>query len=117
MIFTQIDKEIYDFCVKKGITYSRFIDDVTLSSQQDIKLDLPGVIIRITEGGFSISPSKTSYKRELDITGISVGNNSMNPNKKFFDKLQGPISEASKKGMLEYLAESKKDECSPRSSS
>jgi hypothetical protein len=39
----------------------------------------------------------------IDITGISVGNNKMKPNKKFYDKLNEEQSEASRRGRLQYL--------------
>jgi RNA-directed DNA polymerase len=103
MVFNPIDKWIDAYCKERQITYSRYIDDVTLSSQRDIKHLLPEIINQIIAKGFIISSAKTQYRHLLDITGISVGNNKMKPNKKFYDKLNEEQSEASKKGRLAYL--------------
>jgi RNA-directed DNA polymerase len=104
MVFRGIDKHIYEFCIENKITYSRFIDDVALSSQVDFKKSIPSIISFITVAGFTISSSKTNYKNILDVTGITVANNTIKPNKAFFERLEDKNqSESSLKGRSLYL--------------
>lgn len=103
MVFNPIDIWINDFSKQNGITYSRYIDDVTLSSQLDFKNLLPVIINKIVDFGFVVSSQKTQYKHLLDITGISVSNNYMKPNKKFYENLGIEQSDDSKRGRMNYL--------------
>ena len=92
-----------DFCKSQELAYTRYIDDVSLSSNKDFKNSLAEIIKKITDVGFMISPSKTAYRHIIDVIGISLGYHGMKPNQKFFDKLNETTNEASKKGRLDYL--------------
>jgi hypothetical protein len=81
-----------------------FVDDITISSHFDLKPYTSLFIKVITDESFRISHQKTNYKGVTDITGISVRNNSIQPDKKFIDKLNDPNqTDKQKAGRLIYL--------------
>lgn len=101
--FLSIDKVINDYCIANALTYSRFIDDITISSKIDFKSNLPIILNFITENGFRISNKKTHYRHILDITGIETGNNYLKPNKKFYDSISNTsLNEATLKAKKSY---------------
>ncbi len=66
---------LIDLCGKNGITYTRYIDDLTFSSSIDFK-HLHSVIFSIlNQNNFKINYRKTFYQDRLVITGIPVFNN------------------------------------------
>ncbi|WP_138480633.1 reverse transcriptase family protein [Dyadobacter bucti] len=75
LIFLPTDEQIMQIVSEKKITYSRFVDDITLSSQTDFSHLLPVILHTIKSGGFSISNRKTTYSGDQTITGIRVFNN------------------------------------------
>ncbi len=75
IVFLNIDKEIIDFCNNYSIKYTRFVDDITLSSQQDFQPLIKQLMAKITSQGFNINYRKTSYSGKQKITGIAVFNN------------------------------------------
>jgi RNA-directed DNA polymerase len=90
MVFLPVDYKIQEACPVPDITYSRFVDDITISSYSDLKPYTPLFIKAITDASFRISHKKTNYKGVTDITGIRVGNNSIQPDNKFMDKFNDP---------------------------
>lgn len=103
LVFLEIDKKIFEYCQKKGITYTRYIDDITLSAPFDFQVELDALINYITQEGFKISSRKTQYRHILEITGVSTGNNKLKPNKKFYLKLGEEQSESQKLARNSYL--------------
>jgi len=75
LVFLDTDKELIVFCKKHGITYTRYVDDLTFSSQQDFKQILNEILQIILRSGFKISYRKTKYSGGQIITGIQVFNN------------------------------------------
>ncbi|MEO5644248.1 MAG: hypothetical protein ABIQ40_04725 [Bacteroidia bacterium] len=61
-------------------TYTRYVDDLTFSSQQDFRPLLNDILAIITSGDFKLSYRKTQYKGNQTITGIDV----------FLNKIDGP---------------------------
>jgi RNA-directed DNA polymerase len=103
MVFLEVDKKIERYCSEKGITYTRYIDDITLSAPFDFKNMLDVIIDFINQAGFKISSRKTQYRHILDITGVSTGNNQLKPNKKFYQKLSEEQTDAQKLARISYL--------------
>ncbi len=104
VVFLSVDYRIQDASPVPGITYTRFVDDITLSSYSDLKPYIPLIIRPITDASFRISHQKTNYKGVTNITGIKVSNNSIQPDKKFIDKLNDPNqTDKQRKGRVNYL--------------
>lgn len=72
LVFLKTDIALIELCNKLGITYTRYVDDLTFSSQQDFKPHLKTILEVVKSGGFNISYRKTKYKGEQNITGIDV---------------------------------------------
>jgi len=105
LVFLPVDYIIYDFCNQNRITYTRFIDDLTMSSPQDFKFSVEMILDTILQSGFRISHRKTQYRKMLEVTGAKVGNNSLLPTEKLKKKLANIhiYSEAQRIGILNYL--------------
>ncbi len=72
LVFLKTDIALIEFCNNLGITYTRYIDDLTFSSHQDFRPYLNTILEIVKSGGFNISYRKTKYKGEQNITGINV---------------------------------------------
>lgn len=96
LVFLKTDIELIKLCRNNGITYSRFIDDLTFSSQQNFKELLPSILSIIQKNNFKLSHRKTKYKGKQTVTGIEV----------FLNKIDAPIK-IIEKSKLEI--ENKKD--------
>lgn len=86
LVFLEIDKCLIPFCRANNLTYTRYVDDLTFSSQQDFKPILNDILGIITSCGYKISYRKTSYKGDQTITGIKVFNNCIDAPQKIIDK-------------------------------
>lgn len=75
IVFLETDKKLIGFCKANGITYTRFVDDLTFSSQKDFKHLLNPILDIVINDGFKIGYRKTQYKGNQTITGIEVHNN------------------------------------------
>lgn len=73
--FIPIDEKLISICKSSGITYTRYIDDLTFSSANDFKDKIPKILSVVINGGFKVSYRKTLYCGKQTITGIDVGNN------------------------------------------
>jgi RNA-directed DNA polymerase len=81
LVFLKTDIELINFCNKYDITYTRYIDDLTFSSQMDFRELIPVLMKTITKSGFKISFRKTLYSRNQNITGVDV----------FLNKIDAPL--------------------------
>lgn len=75
LVMLEVDDLLIPFCEKYEITYTRFVDDLTFSSQKDFKHLINDLLEIIKSKGFKISYRKTYYKGDQVITGIKVLNN------------------------------------------
>ena len=73
--FIPIDEVLLELCKLNGISYTRYIDDLTFSSPSDFQEEIPKILGIITDTGFKVSYRKTLYCGKQTITGIEVGNN------------------------------------------
>lgn len=109
LVFRKIDLQIIDIIEQQGLTYSRYIDDLTFSSSKCFQNAIPDIIIIINSNGFMISRKKTTYKcGRAVITGVDVGNNTIRPTQKFYDKEEQSLNEAQKRGRSLYIENVKK---------
>lgn len=72
LVFLETDYKLIRLCNENNITYTRYIDDLTFSSQQDFKHLLSQILQIVLDDNFRISYRKTKYKGNQTITGIDV---------------------------------------------
>lgn len=88
IVFLKIDNQLITFCEQHNITYTRFVDDLTFSSQQDFQ-DLIFDILEIVKScGFKLSMRKTKYSGNQIITGIKVFNHKIDAPEKIIEKVE-----------------------------
>jgi len=87
LVFLKTDIELIDFCNKNEITYTRYIDDLTFSSQKDFRDLIPELMKMVTKSGFKVSFRKTLYSGNQNITGIDVFLNKIDAPKKIKEKV------------------------------
>ena len=104
LVFSTTGDQIQHIANQYNLRFTTFVDDVTLSSQSDFKDLVPAIIGIITDAGYKISHSKTTYKSGItEITGVKMLNNSMTVTDKFRVKLDNELnSEATAKGLRNY---------------
>eukprot|EP00697_Spironema_sp_BW2_P003241 gnl/Spiro4/1431_TR767_c0_g1_i1.p1 gnl/Spiro4/1431_TR767_c0_g1~~gnl/Spiro4/1431_TR767_c0_g1_i1.p1 ORF type:complete len:283 (+),score=-39.94 gnl/Spiro4/1431_TR767_c0_g1_i1:127-975(+) len=92
LVFLKTDLELIDFCKQHGITYTRYVDDLTFSSQQDFKYLLNEILKIITSNDFKLSYRKTKYKGNQTITGIEVFLNKIDAPQNIREKAQKELT-------------------------
>ncbi|MBS4001376.1 MAG: RNA-directed DNA polymerase [Desulfobulbaceae bacterium] len=86
LVFLDTDIKIIELCNSNKITYTRYVDDLTFSSQQDFKYLLPDILKIITSNNFKLSHRKTQYRGNQTITGVNVFLNKIDAPKKIIEK-------------------------------
>ena len=108
LVFVPVGDELQSIAEREGLRFTTFVDDVTMSSQQDFKDIVPEIIKRIqpeVSRGFKVSHAKTSYKSGItEITGVKMLNNTMTITDKLKSKIDAEGDEISPrvKGMRNY---------------
>ncbi|AYM99224.1 reverse transcriptase family protein [Chryseobacterium sp. 3008163] len=87
IVFLKIDFLLIDFCKRHNITYTRYVDDLTFSSQQDFHFLIDEILELIKSSGFRISRRKTKYAKNQTITGIKVFNHKIDVPEKIIQKI------------------------------
>lgn len=88
LVFLDIDNKLIKLCQANKIKYTRYVDDLTFSSQQDFAKLIPSILSIILENKFKISWRKTKYKGEQNITGVDVFPNYIDAPREIKDRLQ-----------------------------
>lgn len=88
IVFLKIDNLLIEFCDKNNITYTRFVDDLTFSSQQDFQHLIPQILEIVTISGFRLSRRKTKYEGNQKITGIKVFNHKIDAPENIIAKVE-----------------------------
>ncbi len=89
LVFIPTGNKIKEFAQTHDLTFTTFVDDITLSSAIDFKDKTNQIIEIIYNGGFKISHKKTHYKSgKVDITGVKRCNNHITITDKFREKLE-----------------------------
>lgn len=104
LVFRNTGDQIQQIAIQNNLRFTTFVDDVTLSSQSDFKDLVPIIIQVISNAGYKISHSKTTYKSGItEITGVKMLNNSMTVTDKFRVKFSNEMnSDLTKQGMQNY---------------
>lgn len=90
---------------REGLRFTTFVDDVTMSSQNDFKHIVPEIIETITSNGYKISQGKTTYRSGItDITGVRMLNNFMTVTDKYETAIakEEDLTSPRAKGLLNY---------------
>ncbi len=93
LVFLETDMKLIELCSTHNLTYTRYIDDLTFSSQQDFKPMLDEILGVVKTGGFKINYRKTEYGGRQLITGIYAGVNSLQAPKAIQDKAKLEVSQ------------------------
>ena len=88
IVFLKIDDLLISFCENHNITYTRFVDDLTFSSQTDFQHLISEILEIITSCGFRLSRRKTVYCGNQIITGIKVFNHKIDAPDKILEKVE-----------------------------
>jgi RNA-directed DNA polymerase len=72
LVFLNTDMKLIEISNANSLTYTRYVDDLTFSSQQDFRPLLNEILDAVILGDFKISYRKTQYKGNQTITGINV---------------------------------------------
>ncbi len=101
----EIDKSLKQMCEQHDIIYTRYVDDLSFSSQTDFQPETHELIKLIQDHGFHVNQSKTYYKiGPTLVTGIWVKNNELDVRDDQKERLNDPeVKTASKVGTEEYL--------------
>jgi len=105
LTFLETAEKLSKICDANQITFTIYVDDITFSSQTDFKelsIELRDIIIA---GGYKINHNKTFYTRgKANMTGVTVGQNTLNVLQSFRDKLsETNHSHAKKEGLFRYF--------------
>ena len=105
VFYVEVDTKIEKLINGKGITYTRYVDDLNFSSQQDFKAISLKIVKIISDANFKLSRNKTFYKiGKVDITGVEVKQNILKPTVKLKEKLnEVDRSEPSKAGIQNHI--------------
>ncbi len=88
VVFLQTDYKLINFCNLHNITYTRYIDDLTFSCQQDFQHLIQEILNLVINSGFKISYRKTKYSGNQNITGIDVFLNKIDAPQKIKEKAE-----------------------------
>ena len=75
LVFSDLDKVIADFSIQRGLRYTRYADDLTISGSLDIRETLQFLYPLLNNRGFRLNPEKTrvlSRNMRQAVTGIVV---------------------------------------------
>ncbi len=111
LVFVPAGLEILAIAERENLRFTTFVDDVTISSQQDFKSIVPEIMDIIDYHGFKISQGKTTYRSGItDVTGVEMRNNSLAPTDKLRKRIEAEDDKTTPhvKGMLNYAKRIKK---------
>ena len=110
LVCIRLDNRIEAFCKKLNLSYTRYADDITISSKEKLSTSRCEYIKNfidkvITEEGFT--PNQEKYRKfvngqSLKVTGITV-NTKMNVDKKIIRELENAIRYISRYGLEIHL--------------
>jgi retron-type reverse transcriptase len=75
LIAWYLDNDLARFCEERGLTYTRYADDITISGDQDLPRYTTIIIKKIEESGFSINEEKLRLLTQgtcQKVTGVIV---------------------------------------------
>ena len=99
LVFLSTDEKINAYCIENNLHYTRYVDDLTISSAFDFKKGTLDILDIIKNDDYKISHSKTSYKSVAIITGIKVSQNNIDVTDEYKEKMKSPKSVQQKQGL------------------
>ena len=111
LVFVAAGLEIQAFADANNMTFTTFVDDISLSSKTDFKSNVNNIIDIIKFKGFKISHNKTFYQtKEPKVTNVIVNRNGLDLADHYKDKIQSFEDKNSpqSKGTVNYLNRVKK---------
>lgn len=104
LVFLETDYKLIEICKTNDITYTRYIDDLTFSSQKDFQHLITAILHTVQKDGLKISFRKTDYSGNQNITGIDVFLNKIDGTDKIIARAKEEENSDSKvKPILNYL--------------
>jgi RNA-directed DNA polymerase len=104
LVFLETDLQLIELCQKHEIIYTRYVDDLTFSSQKDFRPLLNDILNIVTSNGFKLSYRKTKYSGKQTVTGINVFLNKIDAPEKIIEKSKAEIETNSEiKPFTNYL--------------
>jgi RNA-directed DNA polymerase len=104
----KIDHELEDLCHKENVTYSRYADDLTFSSDKPICQELINSIKSILDtAGFCLNTNKFRFQQanfKQVVNGIKV-NKKVNVDRKYIRRLRAILHNLESKGVLHVVME------------
>jgi RNA-directed DNA polymerase len=101
-ICLELDSHLITFCKKNQINFSRYADDLTFSSNEDISKEIIRSIFEIIkQNNFEVNHKKTRLKsnnRKQTVTGLVV-NEKVNVDRKTLKMVRAMLYDASKNGI------------------
>jgi retron-type reverse transcriptase len=93
LIFNEVDEEIAHFAAKLDLTYTRYADDLTLSSKSRINPKVEMELARLLAPlGLQLNTSKTRYmgpNERKEVTGLVLGLNDVRLSPEFLNACRG----------------------------
>ncbi len=103
LVFIPYDYKLWSICLEHKLVYTRFIDDLTFSSQSDFKELSMELVDIINRSPFKISHRKTFYSdKPVEVTGVVVKQNKLEVTNAFKSKSQAELSEAAIRSRKSY---------------
>ena len=91
LVFSSTAIEIQAFCVKKGIIFTAFIDDLTFSSNKDFEFYKNDLLQFIKQNGFRLNHKKIKYRRNsCEVTGLIIKNQMLHLEKEMLNRCWMP---------------------------
>ncbi|MDV4102477.1 RNA-dependent DNA polymerase [Elizabethkingia anophelis] len=88
IVFLKTDYELVELCKAHSITYTRYIDDLTFSSQSDFQHLIEDILNIVIQSGLRISWRKTFYNGSQTVTGIKIYLNKIDAPEKIINKVK-----------------------------
>jgi RNA-directed DNA polymerase len=102
-ICQQLDSELIKFSNENNVTYSRYADDLTFSSDENISHELVESLIKLIEkNDFQINNQKlrlVASNRKQTVTGITV-NEKVNVDRKLLKKTRAMLHDLTENGVI-----------------
>lgn len=93
LVLEPMDSDFMALCKKKGLVYTRYVDDVTISGGIDMRPMRGAFIDIVRHAGFTVAEDKLKFTDCCDrqvVTGLVV-NNRLRPTKEYLAKLKRTI--------------------------